>query len=64
MSGALWATLSGLGFGVFQAFNRRAGRVFDACFSTFVLITISAVILAIRFVGAAMIIAGSIILNF
>lgn len=47
MTGTLWATISGLGFGIFQAFNRRAGRAFDAYFSTFVLIAISAVILAI-----------------
>jgi len=46
MSGALWATISGIGFGFFQAFNRRAGRAFDAYFSTFVLIAISALILA------------------
>lgn len=47
MTGAFWATVSGLGFGVFQAFNRRAGRAFDAYFSTFVLISISAIILAV-----------------
>lgn len=47
MTGALWATLSGLGFGIFQAFNRRAGRAFDAYFSTFVLIAVSALILAV-----------------
>jgi drug/metabolite transporter (DMT)-like permease len=47
MTGALWATLSGIGFGIFQAFNRRAGRTFDAYLSTFVLLAVSAVILAI-----------------
>lgn len=47
MTGALWATISGLGFGIFQAFNRRAGRAFDAYFSTFILIAVSAAILAI-----------------
>ena len=46
MTGALWATISGIGFGFFQAFNRRAGRAFDAYFSTFVLIAVSALILA------------------
>lgn len=46
MPGTLWATISGIGFGIFQAFNRRAGRAFDAYFSTFILIAISAVILA------------------
>ena len=47
MTGALWATISGIGFGIFQVFNRRAGRAFDAYFSTFVLIAISAVILGL-----------------
>jgi uncharacterized membrane protein len=47
MSGALWATISGIGFGFFQAFNRRAGKAFDAYFSTFILIVISALILAV-----------------
>jgi uncharacterized membrane protein len=46
MTGALWATISGIGFGFFQAFNRRAGKAFDAYFSTFVLIAMSALILA------------------
>ena len=46
MTGTLWATISGIGFGVFQAFNRRAGRAFDAYFSTFILIAISAIVLA------------------
>ena len=46
MTGVLWATISGIGFGFFQAFNRRAGRAFDAYFSTSILIGISAVILA------------------
>ncbi len=46
MTGALWATLSGLGFGIFQAFNRRAGRAFDAYVATFFLLAGSAVILA------------------
>jgi len=47
MTGALWATLSGIGFGIFQAFNRRAGRAFDAYIATFVLLAGSAVILAV-----------------
>lgn len=46
MTGALWATISGIGFGFFQAFNRRAAKAFDAYFSTFVSIAISAIILA------------------
>ena len=47
MTGALWATISGIGFGIFQAFNRRAGRAFDAYIATFVLLAGSAVILAV-----------------
>lgn len=47
MTGALWATLSGLGFGIFQAFNRRAGRAFDAYIATFFLLAASAMILAV-----------------
>lgn len=46
MTGALWSTISGIGFGFFQTFNRRAGLAFDAYFSTFVLIAVSALILA------------------
>jgi drug/metabolite transporter (DMT)-like permease len=46
MTGALWATLSGLGFGFFQAFNRRAGRSFDVYISTFFQLAGSAIILA------------------
>ena len=47
MTGALWATLAGFGFGIFQAFNRRAGRVFDAYLATFILLAGSAVVLAV-----------------
>lgn len=47
MTGALWATISGLGFGVFQAFNRRGGRSFDPYIATFILLAGSAIILAI-----------------
>lgn len=47
MSGALWATISGLGFGVFQAFNRRGGRSFDPYIATFILLAGSAIILAV-----------------
>ena len=47
MTGALWATLAGFGFGIFQAFNRRAGRAFDAYVSTFVLLAGSTVVLAV-----------------
>ena len=47
MTGALWATLAGFGFGVFQAFNRRAGRVFDSYIATFMLLAGSTIILAV-----------------
>jgi len=47
MTGALWATLAGFGFGIFQAFNRRAGRAFDAYIATFILLAGSAVVLAV-----------------
>jgi len=57
MTGALWATISGIGFGFFQAFNRRAGRAFDAYFSTFILIAISAVILDGAIIGLVPMIA-------
>jgi len=45
MTGVLWAAISGIGFGLFQAFNRRAGRSFDAYRGTFWLVLISALIL-------------------
>ena len=45
MTGALWAVVAGAGFGVFQAFNRRAGRSIDAYVSTFLLLVVSAAVL-------------------
>jgi drug/metabolite transporter (DMT)-like permease len=47
MTGALWAALAGIGFGFFQAFNRRAKTGFTVYGATVILLTISAVILAI-----------------
>lgn len=47
MTGVLWAIVAAVGFGLFQSFNRRAGRNIDAYVSTFVLMVISAVILAV-----------------
>ena len=47
MTGTLWAAVAGIGFGFFQAFNRRGGRGFDAYFATFILLLISALILAV-----------------
>ncbi len=46
MTGVLWAATAGIGFGFFQAFNRKAGRgLGDAYRSTFILLFVSAVIL-------------------
>ena len=42
MTGIWWAVLSGLGFGLFQTFNRRAGRGMDAYRATFILLLVSA----------------------
>lgn len=47
MTGVLWATVAGLGFGVFQSFNRRAGRSIDSYMSTFILLVVSSVILVL-----------------
>lgn len=45
MTGVLWAIVAGVGFGVFQSFNRRSGRSIDAYLSTFILLLVSAAIL-------------------
>lgn len=46
MNGAIWAALAGIGFGFFQAFNRKAGRgMGDAYQGTFILLLVSALIL-------------------
>ena len=47
MTGVWWAIVAGLGFGVFQSFNRRAGRSIDSYFSTFMLLVVSAIVLTI-----------------
>jgi drug/metabolite transporter (DMT)-like permease len=47
MTGIWWAVLSGLGFGLFQTFNRRAGRGMDAYRATFILLLVSAVLLIV-----------------
>ncbi|MGH2404312.1 MAG: DMT family transporter [bacterium] len=46
MSGALWAVLAGVGFGLFQAANRRASRGMDVYLSTFLQLAVAAVVLA------------------
>lgn len=46
MTGAAWATFAGVGFGLFQAFNRKAGRgMGDVYRATFILLLVSALIL-------------------
>jgi drug/metabolite transporter (DMT)-like permease len=47
VTGVLWAVVAGLGFGVFQSFNRRAGRSIDSYLSTFMLLIVSSIVLAI-----------------
>jgi len=47
MTGVLWAIVAGLGFGVFQSFNRRAGRSIDSYLSTFMLLVVSSIVLVI-----------------
>ena len=46
MTGALWAAVSGIGFGLFQSLNRRAVRdIEDPYASTFIQLAIAAVVL-------------------
>lgn len=45
MTGVLWAVVAGVGFGLFQTFNRRAGRGMDAYRATFILLLVSAILL-------------------
>jgi len=47
VTGVLWAIVAGLAFGVFQSFNRRAGRSIDSYLSTFMLLAVSAIVLVI-----------------
>jgi len=47
LAGALYAALAGVGFGVFQAFNRKARTGFSIYWATFILLFVSAVLLAI-----------------
>lgn len=44
MSGVLWAAAAGIGFGLFQAFHRRANQLMDAISATFVLLLIAVVV--------------------
>ena len=45
MTGALWAVVAGLGFGVFQTINRRAVKGMDVFVATFLQLVLSAIIL-------------------
>ena len=48
MSGVLWATVSGIGFGIFQSLNRRAIRgIEDPYVSTFVQLAVATAILVV-----------------
>ncbi len=47
LTGALYAALAGLGFGAFQAFNRKARAGFSIYWATFILLIVSAVLLAV-----------------
>ncbi len=47
MSGALWALAAGVGFGLFQSFNRQAVRGMNVYVATFVQLVVSAMILAV-----------------
>lgn len=46
MTGPLWAVVAGAGFGVFQAFNRRAVQGMDVYSSTFLQLFLSTLVLA------------------
>ena len=45
MTGALWALVAGVGFGLFQSFNRQAVRGMDVYVSTFLQLLVSAFLL-------------------
>jgi len=45
MTGAIWAMLSGVGFGFFQAFNRKARQGFSVYWATFILLVVSVLIM-------------------
>lgn len=45
MGGVLWAIAAGIGFGIFQTLNRKAGENLDAVRGTFMLILVSLVVL-------------------
>lgn len=57
MSGVLWAVASGVGFGLFQVFNRRAVRDLDVYVSTFLQLVVSIAVL-----GAVVAVTGELAL--
>ncbi|MDQ7858079.1 MAG: EamA family transporter [Armatimonadota bacterium] len=57
MSGVLWAVASGVGFGLFQVFNRRAVRDLDVYVSTFLQLVVSVLVL-----GAVVVASGELAL--
>jgi drug/metabolite transporter (DMT)-like permease len=54
VTGALWAAVSGVGFGLFQSLNRVAGRgIASAYVSTFLQLAVAAVVLAVASAATA-----------
>lgn len=51
MSGIIWAIIAGIGFGLFQVLNRKAGSQIDALRGTFSLLAISAIVLVVASVA-------------
>ncbi len=47
LAGALYAALAGVGFGIFQAFNRKARAGFSIYWATFILLLVSVVLLLV-----------------
>jgi drug/metabolite transporter (DMT)-like permease len=47
MTGMIWAVVAGVGFGVFQTFNRRAVRGMDVYTATFMQLFVSAIVLTL-----------------
>jgi drug/metabolite transporter (DMT)-like permease len=47
MGGVFWAIAAGLGFGIFQVLNRKAGENLDAIRGTFILLVVSALVLIV-----------------
>lgn len=69
MSGALWAITAGVGFGLFQTFNRRAVRGMDVYVATFIQLLVStivllAIVLLTEDIGALLVAPFSVWVNF